>query len=61
MTPTTDPVIRPSLCHGRRVYGQNYLYDCEWLHCPILWADDRCPMRLPDDDPNPDDEQQPDA
>ena len=51
----------PSACRGRRVYGQDYLYDCEWLLCPILYGDELCPLRLSDDDPNPDDEQPPDA
>lgn len=52
-------MTHPSLCHGRRVYGQDYLYDCTWLQCPILYADDLCPFRLHDDDPNPDDEPPP--
>jgi hypothetical protein len=58
---TAAPVARPSLCRGRRVYRQDhgYRYDCDWLQCPILWADELCPFRLSDDDPNPDDEPPP--
>jgi hypothetical protein len=52
----TPAPARPSLCRGRRVYGQDYQFDCDWLLCPVLYADDWCALRLADDDPNPNDE-----
>ena len=38
--PLDTPAPRPSLCRGRRVYGQDYRYDCDWIMCPILDGDD---------------------
>lgn len=56
-----DHEPRPSLCRGRRVYSGDLRYECDWLQCPVLDGDDDCPYRLPDDDPNPNDEPRPDA
>lgn len=40
-----------SLCRGRRIFTDGLLdYECDWLGCPVLYADDRCPYRLEDDD-----------
>lgn len=53
MTEDEGTTPRPSLCHGRRILP--FGYHCEWLPCPWLWDDEPCPLRLADDDPNPED------